>query len=79
MNDVNVVLAERSGLGRIHLCGCSSIHLSLGPVTVCLAPEAFAQAAAMIRDAMAQLEEMTAREPEDAMPELPVSPSRWTH
>ena len=71
MSDFNVVLAERNGLGHIHLCGCNSIHLSIGPVTVCLAPEAFAQAAIMIRDAMAQLAEITAKEP--------VPAGRWTH
>ena len=60
MDEFNVTLAERTGLGRINLCGCRSIHLSVGPVTICLAPEAFAQAANMIREAMEQLAEMTA-------------------
>jgi hypothetical protein len=58
MSDFDVVLAERNGLGRIHLCGCNSVHLKIGPVTVCLAPTAFAQAAAMIREAMARLAEI---------------------
>jgi hypothetical protein len=79
MSDFNVVLAERSGLGQIRLCGCKSVHVSLGPVTLCLAPEAFAQAAMMIRDAMAQLAEITAREPEEAVPEMHGSQSHWTH
>ncbi len=60
MSDFNVVLAERDGLGRIHLCNCNSIHLKIGPVTVCLAPEAFAQAAVMVRDAMEQLARIVA-------------------
>lgn len=80
MSDFNVILAERTGLGQIRLCGCSSVHLSIGPVTVCLAPEAFAQAATMIRDAMAQLAEMTAKDDADAAPVLPPLPSsQWTH
>ncbi len=55
MSEFNVVLAERTGLGRIHLCGCNSVYLKVGPVTVCLAPAAFAQTAVMIHEAMEQL------------------------
>lgn len=55
MDEINVTLAEMSGLGRIWLCECNSIHLSIGPVTVTLAPEAFLQTASMVRHAMEQL------------------------
>lgn len=52
MNDINVILAERSGLGSIRLCECKSIHLSVGPVTINLAMEAFEQTATLIKQAM---------------------------
>jgi len=55
MSDVNVVLAERGGFGAVRLCGCKSIHLSVGPVTLNMEPEAFAQAAILIRQAMESL------------------------
>ncbi len=78
MDEFNVTLAERAGLGRINLCGCKSIHLIVGPVTICLAPEAFVQAATMMREAMEQLAEMTASgEFEDVSP-VPL-PSQMMH
>ncbi|GGH13454.1 hypothetical protein [Silvibacterium dinghuense] len=52
MNDFNVILADLPGLGRVRVCDCNSIHVSVGPVTLNLSPEAFAQAAAMFGDAM---------------------------
>ncbi len=55
MDKEKSVLAELPGLGRIYLCECNSIHLSVGPVALTLAPEVFAQTAIMIRDAMEQL------------------------
>jgi hypothetical protein len=55
MSDFNLVLAERSGLGRVHLCGCNSVHLKIGPVSISLSPEAFAQASMMMRQAAEQL------------------------
>lgn len=55
MEEINVTLAEMPSLGRIWLCGCNSIHLSIGPVTVTLAPEAFVQTASLVRHAMEQL------------------------
>lgn len=58
MNDINVILADRPGLGRVRLCECNSIHLSIGPVTINLEPDAFAQAVRLMRDAMDQLEEI---------------------
>lgn len=52
MNDINVVLAEQTGTGAIRLCGCHCIHMSIGPVTIKLAPEMFAQTALMVKQAM---------------------------
>src|SRR5580698_8450633 len=60
MTELNLVLAECKGQGRIHLCSCESIHLTVGPVTVSLTPAAFAQTATMIREAMEQLARMDA-------------------
>ncbi len=76
MNDVNVILAEHPGLGRAWLCGCNAIHLSIGPTTITLAPEAFVQAAAMIRSAIEQLNELSAsRHQTGELPLLPHEPS----
>lgn len=61
MSEFKTTLADRKGLGRIHLCECNSVHMSIGPVTVRLAPEVFAQAAIMIREAMEQLAEIAGR------------------
>jgi hypothetical protein len=58
MSEPTVVLAECKGLGRVYLCSCESVHLKVGPVTLCLAPEAFAQAAAMMREALEELDEL---------------------
>jgi hypothetical protein len=55
MNDINVILAERNGTGAIRLCGCNCIHLSIGPVTINMAPEMFAQAALLVKQAMESL------------------------
>jgi hypothetical protein len=58
MSETTVVLAECKGLGRIYLCSCESVHLKVGPVTLCLAPEAFAQATAMMREALEELDHL---------------------
>jgi hypothetical protein len=55
MSDINVILAERIGTGAVRLCGCSCVHLSIGPVTINLAPEVFAEAAVLIKQAMESL------------------------
>ncbi len=58
MDNINVILADYPGLGRVRLCECNSIHLSVGPITVCLSAEAFAQTAILIRNAMEQFTEI---------------------
>jgi hypothetical protein len=63
----NVVLAEHAGLGKIHLCDCSSVHLSVGPVTLNLAPEAFLQMATLFRKAA---EEFSSLQAERETPEI---------
>lgn len=55
MSDINVVLAERTGTGAVRLCGCDCVHVSIGPVTINMAPEMFAQAALLIKQAMETL------------------------
>ncbi|WP_263357032.1 hypothetical protein [Acidicapsa ligni] len=55
MSDINVILAERTGTGAIRLCGSDCIHLSIGPVTINMAPELFAQAAVLVKQAMESL------------------------
>jgi hypothetical protein len=60
MSDINVVLAERTGTGTVKLCACNSIHLSIGPVTINMAPEMFAQAAGLVRQAMESLAKIVA-------------------
>ncbi|QNI37477.1 hypothetical protein [Edaphobacter albus] len=60
MADTNLILAEHAGLGEVRICGCNSIHLRVGPVTITLAPEAFAQTAILIREAMESLSVLVA-------------------
>jgi hypothetical protein len=81
MDDINVILADHPGLGRVQLCECNSIHLSIGPVTVNLAPEAFAQTAILIRNAMQQLNEILGSMPPGRNPLRPEesSQSRFIH
>ena len=55
MNDINVVLAERGAFGAVRLCGCKSVHLSVGPITLNMDPEAFAQTAILVKQAMESL------------------------
>jgi hypothetical protein len=55
LSDINVILAERSGTGAIRLCGCNCVHLSIGPVTINMAPEMFAQAVTLMNQAMESL------------------------
>lgn len=62
MNDINVILADSPDLGRIRLCECNSIHMSIGPVTINLSPKAFAEAAAMMSSAMDQLSAISGSE-----------------
>ena len=62
MHDINVILAERRGTGAVRLCGCNSIHVSIGPVTINMAPEIFAQTALLMKQAMDSLTLIVAAE-----------------
>jgi hypothetical protein len=55
MDDESVILSERSELGAVRLSGHSAIHLTIGPITIHLAPDVFAQTALLIREAMESL------------------------
>ncbi len=68
MSDINVILAERDGMGEVRLCGCSCVHLSIGPVTINMAPEAFAQAALLVKQAMDSLSVIVAAREIDPAP-----------
>lgn len=55
MHDINVILADYPGLGRVRMCECNAIHVSIGPVTLNLEPDAFLQMTALMNRASAQL------------------------
>lgn len=53
-----ILLAEEPGLGRVWDCGeCGNIHVSIGPVTVCLDPAAYVNLVAMLNASAANFEE----------------------
>jgi hypothetical protein len=58
MDGIDVILAECEGLGRVRLCECNSIHLTIGPVTLHLEKEALAQTTILLNSAMEQLTEL---------------------
>ena len=60
MSEFAVVLADRPGLGRVQLCGCYCVLLSIGPVTLNLDATAFAQVANLVWNGMNQLSKMAA-------------------
>jgi hypothetical protein len=51
----NLVLAELEALGSVSLCACGTLHLSVGAVTLRLAPEAFGQMLRMCQNAADQM------------------------
>ncbi|MFT4114892.1 hypothetical protein [Silvibacterium sp.] len=80
MNDVNVILADMPGLGRVRVCDCNTIHVSVGPVTLNLSPEAFSQAAGMLGDAMRRYAKLMESQMAGTGTTLPVAkPSLVTH
>jgi hypothetical protein len=76
MDQAKGLLAEEPGLGKIQLCGCHSIHLSIGPVTLNLAPEAFAQMATMVHKAMEELADIVRSTDDDSDPLKTFEPQR---
>ncbi len=47
----NLMLAELQSLGSVSLCACGTVHVSVGAVTLRLAPEAFGQMIQMCQSA----------------------------
>jgi hypothetical protein len=60
MSDINVILSESNGTGTVRLCGCSCVHMTIGPVTMKMTPDMFVQAATMVRQAMDTLKVIVA-------------------
>ena len=58
MHDIHVILADLPGLGRVRLCECKSIHITVGPVTLNLEPAAFRQMATLVCSAAERLDEI---------------------
>lgn len=81
MKDVNVILADLPGLGRIRLCECNSVHVSVGPVTLNLELAAFLQMTNLMCGAMEQLTQIKkAHDAEARVLETQGQPqSRMTH
>ena len=81
MKNTPTVLAEQAGLGRIHLCDCDSVHVSVGPVTLNLAPDAFLQMAVLFGKAAEQFSSLQAQRetPEILFEMLETSSNRLTH
>ncbi len=48
-------LADRPTLGGVSICTCGTIHLTVGGVTIRLAPEAFGEMLRMCQDAADRL------------------------
>lgn len=47
----NLMLSELESLGSVSLCACGTVHVSVGAVTLRLAPEAFGQMIRMCESA----------------------------
>ncbi len=50
-----VLLSDVPGLGSVSVCECGTLHLSVGPMTLRLAPEAFLQMLNMCKDALQEI------------------------
>ncbi len=50
-------LAEMSGFGSVYDCGaCGNVHVSIGPVSLTLTPDAYMQLVALIHTSAANFE-----------------------
>jgi hypothetical protein len=57
MNQPCHTLAEMPGFGRIYDCGnCGNIHVTIGPVSVTLEPQAYMQMVALVNTSAANFE-----------------------
>jgi len=81
MKDLEVILAELPGFGRVRLCECSVIHMTIGPVTLTLAKEAFRQTAHLLNAASEEMARIAAalEFQDECAPGLHPSASRLTH
>ncbi len=55
LSDRNHTLAERPTLGNVAMCTCGTMHLSVGGITLRLAPEAFGEMLRMCQEAADRL------------------------
>ena len=46
-----LVLAENNRVSSVSICGCGTIHLSLGAISMRLSPEVFGEVVQMMRTA----------------------------
>ena len=81
MNDINIILADHSGFGKVRMCTCNAIHVSVGPVTLNLEPAAFFQMTNLMNLAAQQLTEIckSCAAKEDATDVGRPQVSRMTH
>lgn len=55
MANDHTLLSDIPGLGSVSVCPCGTIHLTVGPMTLRLAPEAFIQMLNMCGDALHEI------------------------
>ena len=81
MKDIDIILADCPGLGKVRLCACNAIHVNIGPVTLNLEPAAFFQMTNLMSQAAKQLSEIckSCAAEEDMSRAFGPSPSRMTH
>jgi len=81
MKEFDMILADTPGFGRVRLCECNVVHLSIGPVTITLALEAFRQTANLVSIASQQMANLAASQSfdEDGEATLNLPTSRLTH
>jgi hypothetical protein len=57
MSNQGYLLGEVEGFGRVHDCGdCGNIHVTIGPVSLTLTPEAFMQLVTLMHTSAANFE-----------------------
>jgi hypothetical protein len=73
--DKHQTLASSAGLGSISVCGCGTLSLHVGGVSVRMDLKAFVQTAEMFRIAIAHLEDQA----RNLQPSTAKNPSLLTH
>ncbi len=57
MSHPDCLLSEISGFGRVYDCGdCGNIHVTVGPVSLTLTPEAYMQLVALLNSSASNFE-----------------------